>query len=226
MHNEHGSRVEIMWLLCGCAVCCIMLKYGTGESETTAGRSTAPRTMSATAPPRRARSIATGRIPHLRIRLPTLVNNVRLLSIAMYRAALRTVRTVRPANTVTIQQRYRGGVVDSTKEVLKDINLKVGKTLASGLDKAEDVAETVKEEVSTVKDKAADKKDDLSQKASEKAAQTKQDVSQEAAEMKDSLHSNKENVKREVKENFKGYDSLQDKGSNIEREQQRPDDGV
>ncbi|KAG7872500.1 hypothetical protein KL938_005324 [Ogataea parapolymorpha] len=149
-----------------------------------------------------------------------------LNSIVMYRTALRTVRTVRPANRLMIQQRYRGGVVDSTKEVLKDINLKVGKTLASGLDKAEDVAETVKEEVSTVKDKVADKKDDLSQKASEKASQAKQDASQEAAELKETLQSNKDNVKREVKENFKGYDSLQDKGSKIEREQQRPDDGV
>ncbi|KAG7935811.1 hypothetical protein KL934_002370 [Ogataea polymorpha] len=152
-----------------------------------------------------------------------------LYSIVMYRTALRTVRTVRtvrPANALMIQHRYRGGVVDSTKEVLKDINLKVGKTLASGLDKAEDVAETVKDEVSTVKDKVADKKDDLSQKASEKASQAKQDASQEAAELKETFQSNKENVKREVKENFKGYESLQDKGSKIEREQQRPDDGV
>ncbi|KAG7739818.1 hypothetical protein KL932_003081 [Ogataea haglerorum] len=158
------------------------------------------------------RSIACSKLRQVYKPRPSLVA---LHSIAMYRTAFRTVRAVRPANAPVLQQRCRGGVVDSTKEVLKDINLKVGKTLASGLDKAEDVAETVKEEVSTVKDKAGDKKNDLSQKAS-----------QEAAELKDTLQSNKDHVQREVKENFKGYDSLQDKGSKIEREQQRPDDGV
>ncbi|KAH3661604.1 hypothetical protein OGAPHI_006452 [Ogataea philodendri] len=124
------------------------------------------------------------------------------------RAALRSFRTVKPVALGPIQQRAKGSVAENTKEVLNNINLKVGQTLASGLGKAEEAAQTASEATGKV-----------SEQVSEKASKAKDDLSNLTKDAKDAAN-------REVKENIKGYDSLQDKGSNVEREQQRPDDGV
>ncbi|KAH3684522.1 hypothetical protein WICPIJ_004506, partial [Wickerhamomyces pijperi] len=56
-----------------------------------------------------------------------------------------------------IQQRAKGSVAENTKEVLNNINLKVGQTLASGLGKAEEAAQTASEATGKVSEQVSEK---------------------------------------------------------------------
>lgn len=166
---------------------------------------------------------------------------------------LRAARPVHPARALTCSVAARKSIVDSAKEVLEKVNKKTGEALASTIETTENVApttENVKQAAETVnkktgeiladgiekaeeatsfaKDKASnitedvkDKASDLKEDAKIKAADLKEDAKDKAADLKDEAA-----AKKKVVENTAGYKNLQDKGSKIESEQNRPDDAV
>lgn len=110
------------------------------------------------------------------------------------------------------------------KEALDATNKKVGKVLADGLETAEETVASGKETAEKVANKAGDKAEDTiasgketAQKVANKAGEKAEDIANTALAVEQ---------RARVKENHQGYSSLQDKGSKVETEQQRPDDAV
>lgn len=97
-------------------------------------------------------------------------------------------------------------IVGGAKKVLEQANKKTGEVLASGLDKSQE----------TPGPKEAAKK--INKKTGEKLAEGLD----EAEKVSPTSHP----AQSKVKDNTKGYNGLQDKGSKTETEQNRPDDAV
>ncbi|CUM49500.1 unnamed protein product [Debaryomyces tyrocola] len=119
---------------------------------------------------------------------------------------------------------------DSVGNVAKKVNKKTGEVLAEGIDKTQkvtphgvgDAAHKVNKKTGEVLAEGIDK----TQKA------TPSNIGAEAekvdGEMADGIKKKQQQAeeKLRVSKNTKGYDSLQDKGSKAESEQNRPDDAV
>lgn len=117
--------------------------------------------------------------------------------------------------------------VPNPKEALDITNKTVGKVLADGLEGAEAAAKTVSQKVPDPKD-ALDK---ANKRAGETiaggldAAETAIGKAEEKTEEFTNSALGAEQRAR-VEKNYAGYSSLEDKGSKVELEQQRPDDAV
>ncbi|CCG22990.1 Asr2 protein [Candida orthopsilosis Co 90-125] len=111
-------------------------------------------------------------------------------------------------------------IADKAKSAADKINKKTGEVLADGVEAGEKIVGTTKEAAETANKKTGNVLADGVEKGEELANKTKETVDNVAEDAKS------HQAKQEVKEKTKGYESLQHKGSNVEREQQRPDDGV
>lgn len=124
--------------------------------------------------------------------------------------------------------------VPNPKEALDITNKKVGEVLADGIETAESVtkdAPSAQEALNKAGNKAEEAKETLGKKAEnaketlgDKAEEAKETLGDKAEDVKDSAVQAKERAR--VEANHAGYESLADKGSKVELEQQRPDDAV
>ncbi|OBA21168.1 hypothetical protein METBIDRAFT_42198, partial [Metschnikowia bicuspidata var. bicuspidata NRRL YB-4993] len=122
------------------------------------------------------------------------------------------------ANTIDTTEKVTPSgeqVKDAATNAASAANQKAGDVLADGIEKAEDISHKAKQTATDA---------NLGEKAKD-AAQSAQQFSHKAKEttidMKDHA-----NAKKKVLENARGYENLQDKGSKVETEQNRPDDAV
>ncbi|EER30564.1 conserved hypothetical protein [Candida tropicalis MYA-3404] len=97
-------------------------------------------------------------------------------------------------------------IVDAAKDVLSKANSKIGKMAAKDIEYAEKAAHGAKESV-----------EKLNKKTGEVLAEGI-DLAQTAKHRSDAVS--------KVRKNKLGYDNLQDKGTKVESEQCRPDDGL
>ncbi|CDK25055.1 unnamed protein product [Kuraishia capsulata CBS 1993] len=155
----------------------------------------------------------------------------------MLRQSFTLLRTARPSamllRTNVSQIRGKQSIVDSAKETLDNLNKKIGKAAAAGLESAEHVAH-----------KTSDAASEVASKAQEHGANAEKSVKEAASDVASKAEEGRESFKDaasatanaangftnehtdNVKNNFKGYSSLQDKGSKVESEQNRADDAV
>lgn len=101
-------------------------------------------------------------------------------------------------------------VVGSAKDVLNKANKKIGEVTADGLEKAENVVHS----------------SHPIKKTAHEINMTTGKVLAEGMEKAERVIPTASSEKKRVKENIKGYKDLQDKGSKVESEQGRPEDGV
>ncbi|KAI0462157.1 hypothetical protein LJB42_004245 [Komagataella kurtzmanii] len=141
--------------------------------------------------------------------------------------------------------RHKSKIVETAKEGLHQINLKIGKVAAGTIDATEHVAEQVAphETAADLKDKASkvveEKVGDASQKLNDlsekipsqeelksKANDLKEGASESAEKFTEDVKETKENIKKGVDDPVKHYDTgkLKKRGAEIESEQQRPED--
>ncbi|KAI5970898.1 hypothetical protein CANMA_000058 [Candida margitis] len=111
-------------------------------------------------------------------------------------------------------------LAEKAKSAADTLNKKTGQVLADGVEAGEKIVGGTKEAADTANKKTGQVLADGVEKGEELANKTKETVDNVTE------NADKNHAKREVKEKTKGYENLQDKGSNVEREQQRPDDGV
>lgn len=127
----------------------------------------------------------------------------------------------------------RYSIIGSAKEVLHKANKKIGEVAAEGIDKTQHVAEgsvgkaahKVNKKTGEVLAEGIDKTQKAAPhnvgEAAEKVNKKTGEVLAEGIEKTQHLRE-----KARVSQNAKGYDSLQDKGSKTETEQNRPDDAL
>lgn len=128
---------------------------------------------------------------------------------------------------------------DNIKDAAETVNRKTGEVLADGIEKAEEAKDFAKDKAGDIANDAEGTAKDLKHKAKGKAAELKDQASDKAGELKDQAGELKDqaadkagdlkdeaHAKKRVLENTSGYKDLQDKGSKIESEQNRPDDAV
>lgn len=151
----------------------------------------------------------------------------------------RTVRASVKANNLRLFSSTSANlsVVQAAKDALLKANKKTGEILAGGMDAAEKATPTG-ENIADTASKINKKTGEVLADGMEKVQQATPDVdsvgdaasklNKKTGEVLADGMSKVEHVqhKQRVNENTKGYESLQDKGSKAESEQNRPDDAV
>lgn len=135
-----------------------------------------------------------------------------MLRSGLYNSARVGVRTFHTTPT-------NYSIVGSAKEVLQKANKKTGEVLASGMESAEKNAPKM-----TGEDSMAEGAKDALSKANKKTGEAIASGMETAEKKVPNLNEN--DHQKKVRENAKGYDNLQDKGSKAETEQNRPEDGM
>ncbi|GMM38002.1 hypothetical protein DASC09_053270 [Saccharomycopsis crataegensis] len=106
-------------------------------------------------------------------------------------------------------------ISENIKHTADTINHKLGDIAINILDKAESAAQKTKKTM-----------DSVSHKSGEQFGEAKDKLKHEADAKLKTSKNREESSTPEVKKNFKGYDSLADKGKKVESEQNRADDGL
>ncbi|PVH13964.1 uncharacterized protein CXQ87_002085 [Candidozyma duobushaemuli] len=136
-------------------------------------------------------------------------------------------RQTMASRAFTVSLASRKSVVDTAKDVLEKANKKTGEFLAGTIEQTEKVAptgENIKSAAGKVNQKTGDVLADGVEKAEAAAGKAKEAAS-EAKERASDVNEEAQ-AKAKVNANTAGYDNLQDKGSKVESEQNRPDDAV
>lgn len=136
-------------------------------------------------------------------------------------------RQTMASRAFTVSLASRKSVVDTAKDVLEKANKKTGEFLAGTIEQTEKVAptgENIKLAAGKVNQKTGDVLADGVEKAEAAAGKAKEAAS-EAKERASDVNEEAQ-AKAKVNANTAGYDNLQDKGSKVESEQNRPDDAV
>lgn len=122
-------------------------------------------------------------------------------------------------------------VGQKVKEAANTVNKKTGEVLANGMDKAEDyipgsddVKNAAGNAAETVSKKAGNAKK-VAENANERAGEIINEGTEEAKEKVEGTVDRAE-ARHRVNKHAEGYKDLQDKGSKVEVEQNRPDDAV
>ncbi|CAG86338.2 DEHA2C13398p [Debaryomyces hansenii CBS767] len=127
----------------------------------------------------------------------------------------------------------RYSIIGSAKDVLHKANKKIGEVAAEGIEKTQhatphsvgDAAQKVNKKTGEVLAEGIDKTQKATPDSVGDAAQkVNKKTGEVLAEGIEKTQQGKERLR--VSQNAKGYDSLQDKGSKTETEQNRPDDAV
>lgn len=127
----------------------------------------------------------------------------------------------------------RYSIIDSAKDALNKANKKIGEVAAEGIDKTQkatpdsvgDAAQKVNKKTGEVLAEGIDK----TQKATpDSVGEAAQKVNKKTGEvLAEGIEKTQQtDEKLRVSKNAKGYESLQDKGSKAETEQNRPDDAL
>lgn len=116
----------------------------------------------------------------------------------------------------------RLSILETSKNVLNKANKKTGEFLASTMDTAEKVAEKTSETISpeTIKQTSHKVNKNTGKVLAEGMDQVEKTFPNVNAANPHPHH------KKRVSDNTKGYHNLQDKGSKVESEQNRPEDGL
>ncbi|KAG7663957.1 uncharacterized protein J8A68_002518 [[Candida] subhashii] len=115
--------------------------------------------------------------------------------------------------------------IDNAAETTKG---KAYETAESAKQKTRQATSWAQEELDPIRSKAEEISENIKNKASKATASIKSTASEAVKKAGQTIEENEpepNQYNQNVKQNYKGYDSLKDKGSKVEGEQNRPDDG-